>query len=411
MKVHVGEEKIVVLSPAYPKNAYGEAQVDWGPYEFPKAGRHPDGRIFVRWHMGHDAPEDFGKDGGWAVSEDEGETWKPFDVSTEPIAQALTGTVMANGEYIQYYMPKNTPLDEKAHEELSKLVLVDENEPKAPFDFDRVPVDKIPDKYICKKYRYYVTTDNVTKVEIREAETPDFPDRTVIMTKENLANPTPYCRPKLAPDGSIWQPVYLPNYDGRTGKYSRRHACFFLRSTDNGKTFHFMSKIVHTLPYDEEWDKVKEGFSEPDIGFMPDGSMICLLRTGFFVPSYIARSDDGGRTWSEPVKFDYCGTYPHLHTFPNGITIASYGRPGLYIRATDDPSGMKWDDPITIIPRVYGKDFRDLEVKVNDIGCFNPEIVAINDHELLLVYSDSRYKDSEGFIHKSIRCRKISVEA
>ena len=59
MKIHVGEEKIVVMSPAFPKGCWGEAAVDWGPYEFPKAGRHPDGRLFVRWHMGNDCVEHF----------------------------------------------------------------------------------------------------------------------------------------------------------------------------------------------------------------------------------------------------------------------------------------------------------------------------------------------------------------
>ena len=143
---------------------------------------------------------------------------------------------------------------------------------------------------------------------------------------------------------------------------------------------------------------------------LPDGSMITILRTGFFVPSYIARSTDGGHTWSEPTKFDYCGTQPRLHTFKNGVTVAAYGRPGLYIRATDDPSGMTWDEPIEIIPRLYGKNFAELERKVNDTSCFNPDILPLNDHEFLLVYSDSRHRDEDGSIRKSIRCRKISVE-
>jgi hypothetical protein len=71
---------------------------------------------------------------------------------------------------------------------------------------------------------------------------------------------------------------------------------------------------------------------------------------------------------------------------------------------------MKWEEPIEIIPRQQGKNFAELERNVNDTSCFNPDILPINDHEFLLVYSDSRYRDEEGFIRKSIRCRKISVE-
>lgn len=409
MKVTVGEEKIVVMSPAFPKGCWGEAAVDWGPYEFPRAGRHPDGRVFVCWRTGHDDFTDIGKPYEWAVSEDDGETWKPFDITKEPAVEALTGAQLPTGEFMQYFTPTNTPIDEATHAELKKLVLVDHVEERRPYEFDRLAVHTVPDGLICKNYRYYVTDKELTKIEVREVEV-DFPDMCVMMTPEGITNPAPYCFPRVAPDGTIWQPVYQPNYDAATGKYSRRHACFFLKSTDGGKSFRYVSRIIHDLDFDPEWDLLHEGFAEHDIGFMPDGSMITLMRTGFFTPSYISRSTDGGYTWSKPEKFDYCGTFPHMHTFPNGITVASYGRPGLYIRATDDPSGMKWEDPIEIIPRVYGKDFRDLEIKVNDIGCFNPDIVPINDHELLIVYSDSRYKDEEGFIHKSIRARKISVE-
>ena len=150
MKIHVGEEKIVIMSPAFPKGGWGEAAVEWGPYEFPKAGRHPDGRLFVRWHLGNDCIRDVGIPGGWAVSEDDGETWRPFDPSSEPVVEALTGTVMANGEYIQYYSPRSTPLDEKSYRKLSDLILVDKEEPPAPYDFSRIPVEAIPDGYICK---------------------------------------------------------------------------------------------------------------------------------------------------------------------------------------------------------------------------------------------------------------------
>ena len=405
MKIKVGEEKIIVFSPKM-------EQMMWGPYEFPEIGRMPDGRLIVKWHLGEDTLADLCKVPGYAVSDDEGETWKSLDISKEPLGEfteVFLGTRLPNGEYIQVYKGKNVPIDEETYQKISKLHLKDEVNGRGPFDYDKVPVYELPDGLIPKTYRFIVTSDNCTKAEVIETEL-DFPGMIVSMVRDQIS--TPWCdvRSRVAPDGSLWQCGYQSEYDPETKIYRRNHAAYFFKSTDNGRSFELISKIPHYLPFDPEWDMVKEGFSEQDITFLPDGSMITILRTGFFVPSYIARSTDGGRTWSEPVKFDYCGTQPRLHTFPNGVTVATYGRPGLYVRATDDPSGMKWDDPIEIIPRQYGKDFAELERNVNDTSCFNPDILPLNDHELLLVYSDSRHRDEDGSIRKSIRCRRITVE-
>ena len=405
MKLKVGEEKIIAFSPKM-------AQMEWGPYEFPEIGRMPDGRILVKWHQARDYLADFGTTPGFAVSEDEGETWYPIDLSKEPLGElteVFTGTRLPNGEYMMMYVPKPTPIDGQTFQTLSEKFLVDEVNGVEPFDYRKIAVHDVPDGLIHKTWQYVVTRENCTKAEIVETDL-DFPSLVVSLTKDEISNPFQDCRLKVAPDGSVWQCGYQSEYDPETKVYRRNHAAYFFKSTDNGKSFECMSKIPHRLPFDPDWDRVKEGFSEQDITFLPDGSMITILRTGFFVPSYIARSTDGGRTWSEPVKFDYCGTQPRLHTFKSGVTVAAYGRPGLYIRATDDPSDMKWDDPIEIIPRQHGKNFAELERNVNDTSCFNPDILPLNDHEFLLVYSDSRYRDEEGFIRKSIRARKISVE-
>ena len=405
MKLKVGEEKIIAFS-------HKMAQMEWGPYEFPEIGRFPDGRILVKWHQARDYLADFGSAPGFAVSEDEGETWHPIDFSKEPLGEwteVFTGTRLPNGEYMMMYVPKPAPIDAQMFQTLSEKFLVDKVNGIEPFDYRKIAVHDVPDGLICKTYRYVVTRENCTKAEIVEADM-HFPSMVVSLTAEEIQNPFQDVRLRVAPDGSLWQLAYQSEYDAETKEFRRNHAAYFFRSTDNGKSFEYMSMIPHHLPFDPEWDRVKEGFSEQDITFLPDGSMITILRTGFFVPSYIARSTDGGHTWSEPTKFDYCGTQPRLHTFKNGVTVAAYGRPGLYIRATDDPSGMTWDEPIEIIPRLYGKNFAELERKVNDTSCFNPDILPLNDHEFLLVYSDSRHRDEDGSIRKSIRCRKISVE-
>jgi len=72
------------------------------------------------------------------------------------------------------------------------------------------------------------------------------------------------------------------------------------------------------------------------------------MRTGCNHPSYIARSTDKCRTWSKPQRFDDIGVFPQILPLTCGVTLASYGRPRLKIRATSDPAGMHWEAPVEL---------------------------------------------------------------
>jgi hypothetical protein len=44
----------------------------------------------------------------------------------------------------------------------------------------------------------------------------------------------------------------------------------------------------------------------------------------------------------------------------NGLTLAVYSRPGLYVRATADPAGLRWAQRVTVVPpSAIGTAFRD----------------------------------------------------
>ena len=138
---------------------------------------------------------------------------------------------------------------------------------------------------------------------------------------------------------------------------------------------------------------------------MPDGGMITLMRTGSFTPSYLARSTDGGRTWSKPVQFDRCGVLPRLMHLDCGVTIATYGRPGMFIRATDDPSGQIWDDPIEVMPWKDPKTNKDWED-----SCYYTRLLPVDDRTIMMAYSDFRVKDENGVDRKCILVRTIHVD-
>ena len=185
-----------------------------------------------------------------------------------------------------------------------------------------------------------------------------------------------------------------------------------LRSLDQGHTWDFLGEISYAgdAKADPQADK-REGFTEPDYNFRPDGSVICLMRTSDgngHGPLYLTRSVDGARTWSRPVPFDRAfdgGKMPQLLTLDNGVTLASYGQSGgpgyIAVRATTDPAGLDWQAPVParFSPPAPG----------GWNSCGHSEMVALDDRTALLVYSDFNYPDANGVPRKSILVRRVQI--
>ena len=155
-----------------------------------------------------------------------------------------------------------------------------------------------------------------------------------------------------------------------------------LRSTDSGRTFDLWSEIPYAP--DAAVDPkaaTRNGFTEPTVCFLPDGSVLCLMRTtdgGGPGPLYSARSTDNGKTWSQPAVFDDLGVWPQMLRLKNGVTLAVYGRPGLYVRATADPAGLRWAQRVTIVP----------PGAIHTETCSYAALLPLSDDRALLAYSD-----------------------
>jgi len=270
-------------------------------------------------------------------------------------------------------------------------------------------LDELPEPFVTKGNRYiYRATDLPEELRdgwhfvrlkargsewVEEAATVRIPGEIRGATEGVLVFPWIY-RMRLAPDGSIWG----LNHGSRIvdGEW-QGDKCWILvlRSSDYGRTW-----VLHSeIPYqpdkaaDPKWDQ-HEGFTEPDVSFMPDGSVLCLIRTGG--PLYWARSLDNGKTWSTPGVFDSIGVWPQLLTLKNGVTLASYGRPGLYVRATADSSGLAWGERVTVVPGERGT-------------CSYSGLIALDEHTVLLAYSDFNYPDEKGQKRKTILVRTVTV--
>jgi hypothetical protein len=132
------------------------------------------------------------------------------------------------------------------------------------------------------------------------------------------------------------------------GKYTYAFSVFIARSTDEGKTFKYewtFDPIVHGKRIGDE------GLVEPDIAVLPNGEILCIMRTGSYSPMYQAWSRDNGKTWSQPVSTGWPGVKPRLRVLKNGVLACSsgrglYGRPQVtYAMFSIDGTGKVWEPP------------------------------------------------------------------
>jgi len=120
------------------------------------------------------------------------------------------------------------------------------------------------------------------------------------------------------------------------------------RSSDRGKTFERISFI-----------STDHDLHEPTVAELPDGRLVTLARR----QGDICFSDDGGRTWSEPVTFGAEMFDPKLLMLPNGVLACfhgSYNKVLGNLRVILSPDqGETWHGPgdlygYSVDPDVYG---------------------------------------------------------
>jgi len=387
--------KILVSEPIIAKMGIEYSKNEWGLDQFPCIRRLPNGFIGMEYHFTDDSAEAYGREKAVLVSEDDGNSWREVNgADEEAYVRGFLGKILPSGKTIRTVMDKPVKVSEEKYAELKKL---------ADRNFGSLPMEAVSD-LMPKTYAFLLGDPVTGKVERMECEL-DFPGMTTWLCSGAVVKPFVFCDIKVAPDGSLWFCTYAKGRNPKNLGYQRYDCVYFLRSTDEGKTLKLHSWIQFKPDTEIYPDMFKaEGFNESDIAFMPDGSVIAVFRSGFTCPSFISRSTDGGKTWSEPEVFDKCGVFPNLLQLKCGVTLASYGRPGLFVRATDHPSGTEWSEPVTII-----EPERNLGMPFAWNSCYYTSMVELGDDEALLVNSDFRVKDERGVERKSLCVRRIKV--
>ena len=381
----------------------------WGPWQFPAIERLADGALHVSFHVEADSAKAYGLPVAHAVSSDSGQTWQSL---TE--APMSGGLLCANGDRLRTVALQSRPVEGLTLPQPFAAVTGSYGTIYHAFHIEDLP-DELRDGWHFSRLCAGQTEWREEKAavdlpgEIRYVAVEPAPGTRTAPDSADLSGGVftfPWAwRLRLAPDGALWDMNY--GFRAPGGRLNDRWSCSLLRSTDNGHTWRMQSEITYRgdagAGADAAWDQ-RDGFTEPNIAFLPGGTLLCFLRTtdGHGIgPMYWCRSHNNGKTWSPPLLFDNCGVWPAVVELQNGATLVSYGRPGLFVKATIDRQGEVWGERLTV---------REPLATQAD-SCSYSDLIALDEQTALIVYSDFQYPDEQGQARKTILVRTISVAA
>lgn len=181
----------------------------------------------------------------------------------------------------------------------------------------------------------------------------------------------------ILPDGAIMVVGYATWTKKDDGGFDKR-ACLAMVSYDRGRTFTTRS-IIATKEH-ARWGN--EGPNEPDIEIMPNGDLVCVMRTGIAsglstdgksraAPMLMARSSDGGKTWRHS-KMSIPGVMPKIMRLRNDVVVLAFGRPGNNIAFSLD-NGYSWGNELAVS-------------RTDALSSGYIDVVELDDGRLLAVY-------------------------
>ena len=450
MKITLGEERLVASGPRPEDSA-------WGYYQFPRLFRTQEGAIAVSFHNGDDVWSEIGDESKlWFLSCDEGRSWQPRD----RFLQQECGLPLPNGDRLTAVERIGIDLSHmEAPFAIGPAILPTDRIEKSadpsclPYPrgqltdvwgqrvrtylFDDLPDGVVPGGKSWELLRRPAVsqgdgTHTQTAAAVQREWAPvNWPNMGVNvsfspdMQRATLLPPYPLGKIKVAPDGVLWAPTYqcLGSLNPKNGAYSPYCGVCLLASEDDGHHWELRSWINY-IPDNEEYENafICSGYCEPDLEFMPDGSMLLLMRvTGVFLgdkewaPSYLSRSADGGKSWSKPVRFDDVGVLPRMCRLGKKITLAVYGRPGIFVRATEDSSGLCWEPPVEVMTPSDRSGLMNQPPQRPDFhqwagSCCNNDSLPLDHNRAMIVYSDFYHLCPDGVRRKSILTRVVTVE-
>ena len=174
-----------------------------------------------------------------------------------------------------------------------------------------------------------------------------------------------------------------------------KYRSWVVRSTDRGRTWDYRA----TVAYDPSVGC--ESFCEPDLLALPNGDILCFMRTGGnkpkSTPLYMSSSKDDGKTWSKPVAIADRGVWPNACRMRSALLVVTYGRPDNWLAFSPD-DGKTWVGHFC-----FARGEEPATTSYNSVAEISPG--------KLLVVSDRTRIDADGKQRKAVAGTFISVTA
>lgn len=372
----------------------GKAE-DWGIFQFPSIMRVDDNTLLVRWSMHLDEQESWGKNEvaklTSRISLDNGNTWSEPTSDYDIPDRGETFCFLRRGGWISTQTPEVVPIA---------------SYPQFPDpigEYDGMLFYKMSDLPDELQGAYLLLNRNGENIKIH-AKVVD--PEAIRYAYKGSANALWLGSFLELDNESIIASIYQNRIDEDS---ITPYGISIYKTTDKGYNWSYLSHI----PYPKsEWKLSEnvEGFSEPVLSELSDGSLLCVIRSTEWLdnkPLYKSISKDGGVTWTEPVAFTSNGCAPRLMTLKNGVIVLTSGRPGVQLRFCIDGGANEWTNPIEMM------NFMDGEGNIEPlVSCGYSSIIKAGDNSFYLVYSDfiERDKEKEVFFKKEIKFRKVTIQ-
>lgn len=368
----------------------------WGHYQFPGLAYTLDGNIVATWNYTSDTIGDYLNTVNQKVSTDGGLTWS----ADESLCSIPDKFQMSNGKYFTGFRRANAHYATWQNEYTPAMTWGTNNGYKLFFAED---LPKNEDTTVWAS-EYDATTGETVEFECTinwpHAALTEYPGGTIYPMTQMFSLSQDSI---IIIDGVMYLAMYFYGFNSyaadrevAVNSHSKYYSTYIFSSKDNGRTWDFLSQLT-TFGRNLEFS---EGLCEPCLNVMPDGSILILMRSGGnSKPCYWARSTNNCESWSVVKKFDDIGVLPQMVTLSSGVTIATYGRPEMRIRATSDPTGKTWQKAETF----------DMYSGKENSSCYYTDLLALDDTHALWIYSDFQYPNADGVPVKSIIVRVITV--
>ena len=130
--------------------------------------------------------------------------------------------------------------------------------------------------------------------------------------------------------------------------------------------------------------------------------------------TYVAISHDNGYTWCEPYSVADSSITPQVRALKDNLAVLIYGRPGVHLKVSED-NGKTWSESVSIIGKTLDEERalgrKDLDSKYFDtVSYSNSFAEVISEDTILLHYTNLKYDEGDGVMHKAGFVKKITVK-